>query len=595
MRVSAWALAIALFSTVAVAGPAEAADPKKIGQWSAPFWEGGSLPIDPPTLEKGKRFPTAVSTVVLPDGRILYWNGLEGSEDIIPLGLDAFTVGRARVMTLSNDGASWTIPKPERGRTDDARPSYGDMWCAGQVVLHDGAVLIAGGNTLQQQPTIDRLGSDESTLFHPKTNSFEPTEEMEIYRWYPTLITLPTGKVLVVAGEQALFGPARRDLAINMARELEVYDPKTKRWGDAGLTPYSLPYYPQLHLLPGGKVYYPGVGINWGPGGFAADAVMWGMKQTYDTRAGEWSVLGPSTYGARSSAMSMMLKLEPPYDSARIVVAGGTLGTLPGTAVATTISEVETFADGVISGETSVHMPADGLLGDASQLRNRRWYGSPVILPTGEVLALNGGDMDAVLTPAAPAAVRTVELYDPKTNTWRELATATRDRVYHSSAVLLPDGRVLVGGHAPIAANGLPPGRSSPHRDSTFEIFSPPYLFRGPRPEIDRLQVERAGEAIGIDLTTPSTDIVDVTLVRLPAVTHTVDADMRAVALRFTRTGAHRLTATLPKDGDGTILPPGPYSVFVMKRTPDGPTPSVSKTIMIAPAGGTRVIATLAP
>lgn len=73
--------------------------------------------------------------------------------------------------------------------------------------------------------------------------------------------------------------------------------------------------------------------------------------------------------------------------------------------------------------------------------------------PDGTVLAVNGADKDELIAPGIEIAVRTPELYDPKTGRWTAVADQARDRTYHSSAILLADGRVLVGGHAP--AGGL--------------------------------------------------------------------------------------------------------------------------------------------
>jgi hypothetical protein len=159
--------------------------------------------------------------------------------------------------------------------------------------------------------------------------------------------------------------------------------------------------------------------------------------------------------------------------------------------------------------------------------------------------------------------------------------------------VLLPDGRILVGGHSPHPAgfyqHGETVARRNDFKDATFEIYEPPYLFRGPRPVVDAVGAADGGRALRVDLGagTEAEDISEVVLVRLPSTTHSVDADMRAVSLEHTVEGSD-VVAALPKGGDGRIVPPGPYYVFAMRDTVDGPIPSVAHVVLVQPnaAGG---------
>ena len=67
-------------------------------------------------------------------------------------------------------------------------------------------------------------------------------------------------------------------------------------------------------------------------------------------------------------------------------------------------------------------------------------------------------------------------MYSPASNTWTPMAEQAEQRAYHSTALLLPDGRVRSGGD-----NTNPGGGNT---GDAYEIFEPPYLFRGPRPVI---------------------------------------------------------------------------------------------------------------
>lgn len=590
---------------LASTAPGVAGDPYAVsGRWSAPFWEGGDDAYDPPSLERAKRFPTAATAIVLPDGRVVYWSALEGSEDgELYIGNDDGTAAtenaRVRILDLRSGTPQWKIPNLERGSTekgkDQGRVATKDLFCADQKILYSGEVLTAGGSEwrfdLANDPAgSDLYGDDESRIFDPSTDSFRDVDQMDSQRWYPTLTTLPDGRVLVTGGVTRLLGaPADGGTSWAQVRTNEIFDPLTERWEPAGQTDLSFPLYPRLHLLPDGNVFFGGAGQTWGQFGEAPDEAAWNLQRTYSPASRSWDVGTAARYGARGGATSTLLRLEAPYDKADILIAGGTLLPAPGTWAGTTLSDVVRWEGGRTRSLGEPASPFAGLAGDATQLRNRRWFGTSVMLPTGEVLLMNGGDVDDTWDPGATAAVRTPELYDPTTNTWRELAAGGRDRVYHSSAVLLPDGRVLVGGHAPHPAHYTrhdnPLTRSNNFKDATFEIFEPPYLFRGDRPVIGSFDV--SPDAVVLDASGAS----EVVLVRMGAVTHGQDSDMRAVVLEHTVGDDGSITARLPRNGDGAIVPPGAY--FVFANSADG-VPSIARTVLVQPdpATGRVVFAT---
>ena len=67
-----------------------------------------------------------------------------------------------------------------------------------------------------------------------------------------------------------------------------------------------------------------------------------------------------------------------------------------------------------------------------------------VLLPTGKVLVMNGSSTGKADAGANP--VYAVELYDPDGDTWTSMASMAVPRLYHSTALLLPDGRVMTAG-----------------------------------------------------------------------------------------------------------------------------------------------------
>ena len=134
------------------------------------------------------------------------------------------------------------------------------------------------------------------------------------------------------------------------------------------------------------------------------------------------------------------------------------------------------------------------------------------VLPTGEVLVTSGtGGTDFNdLTRIVQAA----EMWNPATGAWTTLASARTPRAYHSTAILLPDARVLVSG-------GGDGGRSAIQKNA--EIFSPPYLFRGARPRISSAPTTVFyGTSFRVD-TPDAAAITKVALIRIGSVTHGID------------------------------------------------------------------------
>jgi hypothetical protein len=174
------------------------------------------------------------------------------------------------------------------------------------------------------------------------------------------------------------------------------------------------------------------------------------------------------------------------------------------------------------------------------------------LLPDGTVLVTGGSSAPGFNN--ANGSVFASEIWNPETGKWSTVASQSVRRLYHSTAALLADGRVLSAG------GGMPPspeGGDKDHRDA--QIYSPPYLFRGARPVLTSAPAS-VGFAEQFKVSTPSpNDIQRVTWIRLSSVTHAFNQSQRFNELSFTRSGAYELTVTSPRLGE---CPPGPYLLF---------------------------------
>lgn len=640
LRTVVVALSATLLVGAVATGSWAQVDPAVVqGKWTEPFEEGGVGTAR--CVADGTGFivckATAYSSALLPDGRVLYHNGLESQEnqdaptvlDISPGSRDA----QSRILDVSKGTPTWETPTPERGGQanpnikpgsqgytdptgsgapgrpgdgfvgavwgkaglppgepssppDDPVDNDGDLFCSEVVSLPDGRVLFAGGTDWYNEPSlmdknegdpanvglVELEGIRNSLVFDPATDAFTPAGHMTYGRWYPTGVVLPDGKVLIASGVTQLITNAQ----LGNVRRTETFDPATGAWAEnyaSERSDNSLPLLARLVVAPNGKVFYGGVGQAWSPAGYSMDELTWNLMQYYDPQTKEWEVIGPALLGNRSTSFQVALPMADPYKKLTLITGGGSLGPTPSTYLGTPLVTSTTLdADGTVTAKM------------VASMNRPRWFGSGVALPDGNIFVVGGADRDEVIDPGSEIPVKTPELYDVKNDKWIDMSTQTRDRTYHHTALLLPDMRVLLGGHAPIGSHygGRPtdqgPMMANNDKDSSFEIWTPPYLLRGPRPIITRVQAGIAyGEAFDVEAPEAG-GIEEVLLMRTTSVQHVTDGDQRTLLLPFKADG-DTLSVTAPPNG--IAAPPGYYYLVVNKKTAEGPIPSVARIVQV--------------
>ncbi|HEV2378201.1 MAG TPA: choice-of-anchor D domain-containing protein [Terriglobia bacterium] len=173
-----------------------------------------------------------------------------------------------------------------------------------------------------------------------------------------------------------------------------------------------------------------------------------------------------------------------------------------------------------------------------------------VLLPDGTVLAVGGGGGGGRYTNPVYQA----EDYNPTTNSWTLLASQQIQRTYHSTALLLPDGRVFSGG----SDNGV---QATDHK---IEVYSPPYLQNGTRPSITSSPSTLSyGQQFTI-VTPDASSITRVALIKVESTTHATRFEGRFVDLSFT-VGNGQITATSPPSGN--YAPPGYYYLDILNSS----------------------------
>jgi hypothetical protein len=379
-----------------------------------------------------------------------------------------------------------------------------NLFCAGQSQLADGRILFIGGHDI----TNGILGDAGANIFDPVSQTWSAAPNMSSRRWYPTATTLADGRVLATSGGTTCL--------TCIADTPEVYDPRTNKWSSLTSARLSVPYYPFMYQLPDGRVL--DAGAN---------------EQTVATRAlnvasGAWTTIDPVIVDGHSSVMyrpGEILKSGTATDSG---------GTVPVTSTAYVLN---------------MNAPTPQWR-QVSPMAFPRAFHNLVSLPTGDVLAVGGGTQADGYD--VNKAVMEAELWSPTTESWSTMARMSVPRLYHSTGLLLPDGRVLSAGS----------GMDGPAVNQTRgQIYSPPYLFRGPRPAITGAP-ELIPYAANFAIDTPDAPAISsVALVRPGAVTHSFNEDQRYVPLTFTAaTGQLQVSAP----ANGNVAPPGYYMLFIV-------------------------------
>lgn len=376
----------------------------------------------------------------------------------------------------------------------------------------------------------DYQGRKESYEFDPVTEQYERVADMHAKRWYPTLAGLPDGSVLAVSG---LDGAGQ----VVDGTQNEVFDPKTKTWTVRKDLSRYFPTYPTLlQTAKPGVLFYTGSNSGYGPADRGRDPGLWNLTgNTFRTV--------PGIRDADQLETSMSAWAGPVQNQRVMVVGGGGVGESRKSSRRIDIVDLGTAAPRFRPGP---------------DLPEGTRYPSLVTLPDDTTLITNGS-RDYRGRGASDNHV--ARLYHPDTNTLSVAADPAVGRNYHSSALLLPDGRVLTAGSDPLYADKK--NTISGSFEQRLEMYTPPYLFHGARPVVSGgpAAVSYAGRAAFT--TSDPADIAAVRLIRPGAATHMTNLDQRSVAADFTRDPGG-ITVTVP--AARTLMPPGPYMLFVVNR-----------------------------
>jgi hypothetical protein len=397
-----------------------------------------------------------------------------------------------------------------------------NIFCGAATILQDGRVLVVGG--LDPYNGYSGEGIPVVLTFDPVTLTWTVLPPMRHGRWYPSVITLADGSALVVGGHaEGVRNAPNNDLEHILADGSAPQVVNQYPVG-AGEDMYS----PEFQL-PDGRVF-----------SFVSKRSDWIDPSTWRISSGPAVLAKQYTY-----PNGVLLPLTP---GGHFVVSltGGRIGpqtSNPGTTTSVRI-------------DLSVPSPKFTAM---SPLLQPRTNSNTVLLPDGTMLMVGGNLTGNFLDPYYQAT-----LYNLATDVWTPVASQTRRRAYHSTALLLPDATVLSAGDN---GGGVIGGANS------VEVYSPPYLFKGPRPVITSLVASAAqGSALTIGTDSAVTRAV---LIAPGAATHATDIVQREIVLPVVLNPTSGITASIPADG---TVPSGYYMMFVLNSSG---VPSVAQWIHV--------------
>ncbi len=462
-----------------------------------------------------------IATMVQPDGKVFAY----GTNDA--------GVQGATVMYTVWDPVADTFST----RTNN---THSDVFCAGQALIPGtGDTLMVGGDISVNG--VRNYGMSDVNLFDrdvvPGGDIEDSPNAMTYNRWYPTVVTLPSGAHVVLGGRDS------RDFA-----------------GGGGKPPTQDTYspIPEVRGANGGWRSLTGASSDEAYGADGVDS--WNYPRAWVNPRGKVFIINSEGY---------MFDLGTAAPGSLTPLTGKAKGGYPNlTAVMFQPGRILMARNDLEAIIVDIN-PTTPVITAAGDLHHDRRFGNSTLLPNGQVW-FNGG---SPLGNVAGQDIFASELYDPDTGAFTVMASAQKRRLYHSTSMLLPDGTVFTGG-------GGAPG---PSNELNAEIYFPPYLFKkvGATSQLvtNRPTVTTAstkvdwGETFNVS---SNQNIEKVTLIRIGGATHNYNNETRFYVIAEPGTAATTVSATAPANSN--VAPPGFYMLFAWNAAG---VPSVAKIIRI--------------
>jgi hypothetical protein len=437
---------------------------------------------------------------------------------VVAVHMHLLPTGKVLLWGDRGDAQMWDPANPGAGFT--TIPKTYRIFCSGHTFLPDGRLLVTGGTITGTK------GDPRAVIFNPGSGTWSSTGSMAQGRYYPTTTVLSDGEVLAVSGS---------DESGTVVTIPEIGNGSTWRRLTGASLSIPGPYYPAMFVAPNGKLFLAGYPST--------------SRYLDVTGTGTWTTVAERKVIDRKLGSAVM------YAPGKILYAGG--------------GDPPTNSAEVI--DLNSASPSWRLI---PGMRFARRQMNATLLADGKVLVTNGSSGPGFNDVTHP--VFDAELWDPSRESWSTMARESVVRTYHSTALLLPDARVL--------SSGSGEGGGVLYENSQFsaQVFTPPYLFNPDGTLAARPTITSAPSSVhygqGFTIGTPvAASISRGTLIRLSSVTHAFNQSQLIYPLTVSAASATSLNATGPT---ALLAPPGPYMLFLIDTKG---VPSVAKMVTVGP------------
>lgn len=503
----------------------------------------------------------AMHAALMPNGRVVFLDKVENYTQL----------------TLPNGQYAYSAEYDPANNTVVPLSYETNAFCAGGIFLANGTLISVGGN--DALPTVDStVGSGFKGIRYLTRSStdssldgqswVEPGNKLSSARWYASTQILSDGSIIVASG--SLNGNDPSD-SVNNNPTYEILNPNGSTNNVSipmAILEHNQPYfmYPFLHLLPNGQLF---IFVSRSSQVFSVESNT--TVKTLPDLPGDYRTY-PNTGG------SVLLPLSSANNyTAEILICGGG-----------PFQDISSPTDASCGRITPL---AANATWDLDAMPEGRIMVEGILLPDGTTLFLNGAHQGSQGFGDATDPTLEVLIYDPSQplgERWSTGASSTIPRLYHSTALLLLDGTVMVAGSNPNEMPVLQPTAWAPYQtEFRVEIYTPPYLSQNrTRPTNVTLSTTTLVPGNGtfdISFSVPENGAEECRVVLYYGgfVTHSLHMGQRMVYLDFTgfvsgEKASQTLRVSMPPSYG--VAPPGPYVVYVVVDT----VPAVGQFVMVA-------------